>query len=265
MLYPISQFVSYDNFSQSHKAFVAAIMSHDEPKTFSHAAQHAEWREAMANEIQALEDNNTWTLEPLPEDKRLVGCKWVYKIKYKPNGDIEKYKARLVAKGFTQIEGEDFTETFAPVAKMTIVHCLLTVAAAKHWELHQMDVSNAFLHGELNEDVYMAVPPGYETTNPKLVCRLRKSIYGLKQASRNWYQKLSRALIRYGFKQCNADHSLFTYSIGTTFLAILIYVDDLVIAGNDTDVCNSFKAYLSKCFRMKDMGRLKYFLGLELA
>lgn len=263
--YPMSQYVSYNNFSISHKAFLSAILSHDEPKNYSQAVQHPQWRDAMAREIKALEDNNTWTLEPLPEGKKLVGSRWVYKIKYKANGEIDKYKARLVAKGYTQVEGEDFTETFAPVAKMTTIRCLLSIAAVKNWELHQMDVSNAFLHGDLNEEVYMAVPPGYVVTNPRLVCRLRKSLYGLRQASRNWYAKLSQALIHYGFQQCSADHSLFTYSLGSNFLAILVYVDDLIIAGNDTSACNNFKDYLSKCFHMKDLGKLKYFLGLELS
>ncbi|PNX89752.1 putative copia-type protein [Trifolium pratense] len=128
-----------------------------------------------------------------------------------------------------------------------------------------MDVSNAFLHGELDEEVYMNIPQGYKALKEGLVCRLKKSLYGLKQASRNWYFKLSQSLLSYGFKECQADHSLFTYADGSVFLAILVYVDDLVIAGNDSFACAKFKEYLSNCFHMKDLGVLKYFLGLELA
>ncbi|XP_050878760.1 uncharacterized protein LOC127082569 [Lathyrus oleraceus] len=148
---------------------------------------------------------------------------------------------------------------------MTTVRCLLTVAVAKGWILHQMDVSNAFLHGELDEEVYMEIPPSYKVFDKEMMCRLRKSLYGLRQASRNWYSKLSQALVKYGFQECEADHSLFTYSHGSIFIDILIYVDDLVVTGNDAKSCEKFKQYLSKCFHMKDLGELRYFLGLELA
>lgn len=133
----------------------------------------------MPQELQALKDNQTWELTILPPGKKLRGCQWVYKIKHKSTGEIEKHKAWLVAKGFTQIEGEDFNETFAPVAKMTIVRCLLSVAITKWWILHQMDISNAFLRGNLHEDVYMKLPQGYNNTYPNVVCRLKKSLYRL--------------------------------------------------------------------------------------
>lgn len=263
--YPISQYISYDNFSSSYKAFLSTIKSHDEPKNFSQTMQSPEWQEPMAQEITASEENNTWTLAPLPAGKKLVGCKWVYRIKYKANGEIDKYKAHLVAEGYTQIEGEDFIEIFAPVAKMTTVRCLLAIAAVQNWELYQMDVSNVFLHGDLDEEVYMAVPPGYVVHNSQHVYKLQKSLYGLRQASINWYAKLSQALIHYGFKQCSSDHSLFTYASDSTFIATQVYVDDLVLASNDSIAYNKFKQYLSECFKMKDLGKLKYFLGLELS
>ncbi|KAK2448739.1 putative mitochondrial protein [Trifolium repens] len=264
MVYPISNYVNYDEFSEKHQAYLAAIESIEEPQSYRQATQTQEWRDAMSQELKALEENKTWELARLSKGKKAVGCRWVYKIKYKSSGEVEKYKARLVAKGYTQVEGDDFNETFAPVAKMTTVRCLLTVAVAKGWELHQMDVSNAFLHGELNEEVYMEVPPGYNAPNDGMVCRLRKSLYGLRQASRNWYSKLSQALVRYGFQECEADHSLFTYSCESVFIAVLIYVDDLIVTGNDAKSCAKFKHYLSECFHMKDLGGLKYFLGLEL-
>ncbi|KAK2452145.1 putative mitochondrial protein [Trifolium repens] len=219
----------------------------------------------MAAEIKALEDNKTWDVRLPPVGKKIVGCRWDYKVKYKASDEVEKYKARLVAKGFTQIEGEDFNEIFAPVAKMTTVRCLLSVAVARGWELHQMDVSNAFIHGNLEEEVYMQVPDGYQVPKEGMVFRLRKSLYRLKQASRNWYSKLSQSLINYGFQESNADHSLFTYTKEDKFMVVLVYVDDLVIAGNDGSTCNEFKQYLKRCFHMKDLGSLKYFPGLVLA
>ncbi|KAM0021620.1 putative RNA-directed DNA polymerase [Helianthus debilis subsp. tardiflorus] len=152
-VHSLSHFVSYDNFSNSHKAFLSAITSNNEPKFFGQAIRDPKWIDAMKAEIQALEQNQTWTLEDLPDGKRAIDSKWVYKIKYKPNGDIERYKARLVAKGFTQLEGIDFHDTFAPVAKLVTVRTLLAVAVKRGWHTHQLDVNNAFLHGDLDEDI----------------------------------------------------------------------------------------------------------------
>ncbi|PKI50014.1 hypothetical protein CRG98_029601, partial [Punica granatum] len=157
----------------------------------------------------------------------------VYKIKRWADGSVERYKARLVAKGFTQVEGVDFNETFAPVAKLVTVRCLLAVAVVKGWEIHQMDVNNAFLHGDLDEEVYMRLPPGYSSQRSGVVCRLRKSLYGLRQASRNWYAKLADAMRHYGFRQSGADHSLFIFNRGNVFLAALVYVDDILVFMQD--------------------------------
>ncbi|KAG7554673.1 Reverse transcriptase RNA-dependent DNA polymerase [Arabidopsis suecica] len=192
-------------------------------------------------------------------------CKWIYKLKFRADGSLERHKARLVAMGNNQKEGVDFKETFAPVAKMTTVRSLLGVAAAKEWEVHQMDVHNAFLHGDLDEEVYMKLPPGFKSSDPSKVCRLRKSLYGLKQAPRCWFSKLSTALREFGFKQSYQDYSLFTLNRGTTVIHMLVYVDDFVIAGNNLDAINHFKEQLSKCFHMKDLGKLKYFLGIEVS
>lgn len=151
------------------------------------------------------------------------------------------------------------------MAKLTTVRTLLEVAAAKNWEVHQMDVHNAFLHGYLKEEVYMQMPPGFQSTAPGKVCRLRKSLYGLKQAPRCWFAKLTTALKKFGFVQSYSDYSLFSYVKGNKSVRVLIYVDDLILTGNDPTMMSKFKVYLSKCFKMKDLGIAKYFLGIEIA
>ncbi len=184
------------------------MTSQTEPQTFEQANQYPEWREAMRSEKEALEKNKMWSLVPLPPGKKPIGSKWVYRIKFKADGTIERYKERLVAKGFNQIEGVDYTETFAPVVKLTTVRCLLSVAAIKNWELHQLDVHNAFLQGDLNEDIYMRPPPGITKSGDTRVCKLHKSLYGLKQAPHQWFEKFSSSLIEFGFAQSKFDYSL---------------------------------------------------------
>ncbi|CAL8122960.1 unnamed protein product [Prunus armeniaca] len=219
----------------------------------------------MNSEITALEENNTWSLVPLLAGHHPIGCKWVFNIKYNSDGSIERYKARLVAKGFTQREGIDYTETFAHVAKLITVHCLLTIASIHNGPLHQMDVHNAFLHGDLHEEVYMLPPPRYRRQGEHTVCRLHKSLYGLKQASRSWFRKFSSAIQNIGFFQSKAYYSMFTQTHGKSFTVILLYVDDMIITGNDDDAIRDLKHFLSTCFQIKDLGPLKYFIGVEIA
>ncbi|CAH9118288.1 unnamed protein product [Cuscuta europaea] len=219
----------------------------------------------MMTELDALARNNTWSLVSLPPGKKAVGCKWVYRIKHKADGSIDRYKARLVAKGFTQTEGLDYFETFSPVAKLTTVRFLLALASTNNWFLHQLDIDNAFLHGDLAEDVYMKPPQGLNIPHTDLVCKLQRSLYGLKQASRNWNQKLNSALIHLGYKQSSADPSLFI-KIQTDFITILlVYVDDIVLSGNNISEIQSVKQYLHQTFKIKDLGPLRFFLGLEMA
>ena len=150
------------------------------------------------------------------------------------------------------------------MAKMTSVRCFLSVAVSKGWELHQLDVNNAFLHSDLDEEVYMTLPPGFTCTKPSMVCRLQKSLYGLCQALRQWFAKLSSKLREYVFAHFYADYSLFIYQKGNIFMALLVYVDDIVLASNDFGASKEFKAYLHKCFSIKDLGPLKYFLRIEV-
>jgi len=244
---------------------LAAIAKIVEPIFFHEAVKDSHWKDAMIKEIDALEKNNTWSVVDLPPGNKLINCKWVYKVKYNSDDSIEWCNARLVIRSDEQVAGFDYNETFAPVAKMTTVRTFLAVAVAKGWALHQMGVHNAFLHGDLEEEVYMTMPPGFRSSNPHKVCRLHKSLYGLKQAPRQWFAKLSFKLLDYGFVRCYVDYSLFTYKKEGKFMVLLVYVDDLVLTGNDPILCASFKCYLNKCFHIKDLGALKYFLGIEVA
>ncbi|XP_073224731.1 uncharacterized protein [Cicer arietinum] len=264
-LYPISSVLTYNNLSLAHFSFIYVISYVQEPNTYKQAVKHSCWVQAMDSEIQALTQNSTWILTPLPHGKKPIGCRWVYKVKYKADGTIERYKARLVAKGFTQVEGIDFFDTYSPVAKLTTVRLLLSIASSQNWHIHQLDVHNAFLHGNLEEEVYMQLPPGISTTNPTHVCKLLKSLYGLKQSSRQWFAKFSTALCSIGYSESASNHSLFTKSSTNKFTALLIYVDDVIVSGNDIAEIHFIKDFLNKTFKIKDLGYLKYFLGLEVA
>jgi hypothetical protein len=263
--YPLSSFVSHQNLSSPHKLFFLSISSHIEPKFYHQAVKDANWRASMQAEITALEANQTWIVTNLPPNEHPIGCKWVYNVKQKSDGSIERYKARLVAKGYTQCEGLDYHETFSPVAKMTAVRVFLALVVAKGWMLHQLDVNNAFLHGNLDEEVYMTMPPGFAVKGEPRVCKLTKSLYGLKQASRNWFSKFSTALVDLGFIQSKADYSLFTRVKCDSYIALLIYVDDVAITSNDAKAISEFVIQLNDRFKLKDLGPLKYFLGLEIA
>ncbi|CAJ2640747.1 unnamed protein product [Trifolium pratense] len=219
----------------------------------------------MQHELTALANNNTWIIVDLPAGVKPIGNKWVYKIKRKADGSIDRYKARLVAKGYNQIEGVDYFQTFSPVAKMTTIRTVLAVAAIQNWHIHQLDVDNAFLHGDLDEDVYMKLPQGLQGTSTNQVCKLTKSLYGLKQASRKWYEKLSQFLTTIGYTQMLSDPTLFTKSTKDSFTIILVYVDDIVLTGNSLAEIEATKSCLHKAFGIKDIGTLKFFLGLEVA
>ena len=177
--------------TRSDFALMTKVLATYDHISYAKAKGKPEWEQAMTVEYDSLIKNKTWTLVPLPPGKNLVGCKWIYKTKFTSDGHIEKHKARLVAKGFSQREGVDYNETFAPVAKMNTIRTILSLAASYKWEIHQMDVKSVFLNGNLSEEIYMQQPPGFITSETSsLVCKLHKSLYGLKQAPRAWYEKI---------------------------------------------------------------------------
>ena len=193
----------------------------------------------MKEELDALTKNHTWDLVTLTPGQSVVGCKWIYKIKTRFDGSIEHYKARLVAKGFTQEYGIDYEETFALVARISPVRALLAVAAASKWDLFQMDVKNVFLNRDLSEEFYMQPPPGLSVDSNK-VCHLRRALYGLKQAPRAWFAKFSSTIFRLGYTANPYDSALFLHRTDTGTILLLLYVDDMIITGDDLrDIQNS--------------------------
>lgn len=184
-------------------------------------------------------------------------------MKLDANGKIDRYKARLVAKGYTQKYGIDYGDTFAPVAKINTIRVLVSIAAAQDWPLKQFDVKNAFLNGHLEEEVYMDPPPGISCGNK--VCKLKKALYGLKQSPRAWFGRFSNFMKKAGYKQSDADHTLFVKNHGKKVTALIVYVDDMVVTSNDEDEIKRLQKLLATEFELKDLGDLKYFLGIEVA
>lgn len=241
------------------------LLSVEEPATFDQAVLEKEWRQAMKTELEAIERNDTWELTDLPKGHKAIGLKWVYKIKKDSNGMIVKHKARLVAKGYVQKQGVDFEEAFAPVTRLEIVRLLLALAATNSWEVHHLDVKSAFLNGEIEEEVYVSQPTGYEVKGQEgKVYKLRKALYGLRQAPRAWYTRLSKFLEKLGFEKCPYEHAVYVKREGNESLIIGVYVDDILITSSNTANIIKFKEQMSKEFEMSDLGKLSYYLGIEV-
>jgi hypothetical protein len=259
-----SDYKLYSTIKHPPPRALLTVLTETEPTSFAKAILDPRWQTAMADEFAALQANKTWTLCPRPLHRHVIRNKWVYKIKQLADGSIERFKARLVAKGFEQKNGLDYTETFSPVIKASTVRIVLTLAVQLDWPIKQLDISNAFLHGTLMEEVYMEQPPGFpDTTHPDYVCKLHKSIYGLKQAPRAWFHCLSMALLDLGFTSSMVDTSLFLFIKGSLTILLLVYVDDILVTGNNPAALQSLILMLQAQFPVKDLGNLGYFLGIK--
>ena len=240
----------------------------DDPKTMEEAlssSEKEEWKAAMRNELESLHKNDVWDIVELPEGRKAVGSKWVFKRKRDADGNIERHKARLVAQGFTQKSGIDYDETFCPVVRFESIRTIIALAAKYNLQLHQIDITTAFLNGELKEDIFMKQPTGFEVKGKEhMVCKLKRSIYGLKQSSRCWNQALDKHLKKMGFKPSMNDPCIYTLNSGGEVFTLAVYVDDITLAGKTTERIQQIIREIAKQFDVKDMGKLRHFLGVKV-
>jgi hypothetical protein len=236
------------------------------PKTYKEATtgpQASKWSAAIQSELDSLRKNNTWTIVDKPEGVNLISPKWVFKIKWLPNGQIDKYKARLVARGFTQQHGVNYDETFSPVMRLESLRILLAVAVLRGLLIHQMDVVLAYLIGELDEEVYLLIPEGIDIENKEnKALRLNKTLYGLKQSGRVWNKTMTGYLKEIGLQPIPADPSVFINNTGSIIVAL--YVDDLLLFAREEEELLKVKRALTDRFDIKDLGEVKHILGIEV-
>ncbi|GJV46307.1 retrovirus-related pol polyprotein from transposon TNT 1-94 [Tanacetum coccineum] len=245
-----------------YDAFLTAV----EPKTYKDALTQACWIEAMQEELNEFERLEVWELVPRPDKVMVITLKWIYKVKLDELGGILKNKARLVARGYRQEEGIDFEESFAPVARLEAIRIFLAFAAHMNMVVYQMDVKTAFLNGNLREEVYVSQPDGFvDKDNPNHVYKLKKALYGLKQAPRAWYDMLSSFLISQDFSKGSVDPTLFIRRDGKELLLVQIYVDDIIFAASTPELCDLFSKIMCSKFKMSMMGKISFFLGLQIS
>jgi hypothetical protein len=238
----------------------------NEPSSFEEASLITEWKDAMKEELLAINKNGTWELTPRPKDKNVIGVKWVYRTKLNPDGSIHKHKARLVVKGYSQMAGIDYGDTFAPVARHETIRLIVALSAQYGWKIFHLDVKSAFLNGILEEEIYVEQPAGFIVAGHEdSVYRLHKALYGLKQAPRAWYSRIDSHFLQNDFRRSQNEPTLYVKDCGNgKRIIVSLYVDDLLITGNDIDEINKFKKSMLQVFEMTDLGLMKYFLGMEL-
>ncbi|CAM8957434.1 unnamed protein product [Rhodiola kirilowii] len=243
----------------------SCFLSSIEPKNIKEALLDEYWVLAMQEELEEFARNDVWDLVPRPDGVNVIGTKWIFKNKSDASGNITRNKARLVAQGYTQIEGIDFEETFAPVARLEAIRLLLALACHLKFRLFQMDVKSAFLNGLLNEEVFVAQPKGFEDPHhPASVYHLKKALYGLKQAPRAWYERLTVFLVDHGYVRGGVDKTLFVKHTRSDFIIAQIYVDDIVFGSNTQNLVDQFVEQMQKEFKMSMVGEMNYFLGLQV-
>ena len=243
-------------------------MFEGEPQTYKEAVNSTEslmWKEAIKSEIDSILHNHTWELVDLPSGCKPLSSKWIFKRKQKVDGSIDKYKARLVIKGYRQTEGLDYFDTYSPVTRINSIRMVLAIAALKDLEVHQMDVKTTFLNGDLNEEIYMEQPEGFSAPRQEMkVCRLVKSLYGLKQASKQWHEKFDNVILSHGFKINECDKCVYVKDDEHGYVIVCLYVDDMPIVGSDDKMITSTKNMLNSRFDMKDMGLADVILGIKI-
>src|SRR6266446_4140937 len=240
----------------------------DDPTTVREARSHSDWplwKAAMDKKISTLEQASTWSTIPRPTNKNIISSKWVFRIKRKADGTIDKYKARLVARGFTQIYGINYFDTYSPVAKMASFRTILAMAACLDWDIESFDFNGAYLNATLDDDeeLYMHEPPGYETQGEHMVKRLHKSLYGLKQAGRKWYDTLTRSLADLGFCISYADPGVFLAKLGRHTLILAIHIDNCILTGSSPELISQYSAELNDCYALTDLGSIHWPLGIK--
>lgn len=241
------------------------LTSAEEPRTFKEAEQDPRWRAAKVDELKAIEENGTWELVPRHAGHCPIGLKWVFKVKCDEHGEIVRHKARLITKGYVQRQGIDFEEVFSPIVRIESVRLLLAVTACEGWEVHHMDVKTAFLNGEPLEEVYVEQAPGFTTPGAgDKVYHLKHALYSVRQAPRMWNAKLDGTLRCLGFKRSDTEHAVYVRAEGNTHLIVGMYVDDLVITGSTVECIRRFKEEMGAMFKMSDLGRLSYYLGIDV-
>lgn len=240
-----------------------------EPQTFQEAVTSSEgpqWKEAIKCEMDSILQNHTWELVDLPAGCKPLGYRWIFKRKMKADGTVDKYKARLVVKGYNQREGLDYFDTYSPVTRLTSIRLVLAIASLRNFEVHQMDVKTAFLNGDLEEEIYMEQPEGYIAPGQgKKVCKLVKSLYGLKQEPKQWHQKFDHVTLECGFKINECDKCVYVKDTDGGYVILCLYVDDMLIIGSNDNMIKSTKNMLKARFDMKDMGLADVILGIQIS
>jgi hypothetical protein len=236
------------------------------PGNYRSGLANPNWRAAMVDEYKALIDNGTWRLVPHPPGANVISGKWIFKHKFYSDGTLARHKARWVVRGFSQQHDIDYDETFCSVVEPATIRVVLSIAASRAWPIHQLDMKNAFLHGQLDETVYCQQPPGFfDPAAPDHVCLLLKSLYGLKQAPRAWYQRFASFIRQLGFAASTSDTSLFVYKEGASVAYLLLYVDDIILTASSLTLLQSILARLASEFAMTDLGDLHHFLGISVS